>query len=179
MVVGPRAGRFIMAGHSPDLEAHGAPEDSPRAPGSATIEIANPGRLLGDQPLMWLKDKSRQALGQVKHRGGEVRVRLVGDAEMAQDHKRFSGVEGTTDVLTFDLSEGATAKGGPLDADILICVDEARRHASAHTPPHPVEHEILLYILHGVLHCLGHDHETDGGSMERLERKLRRRWLDA
>ena len=32
-------------------------------------------------------------------------------------------------------------------------------------------------LLHGVLHCMGHDHERDDGEMDRLERKLRRRWL--
>ena len=32
-------------------------------------------------------------------------------------------------------------------------------------------------LLHGILHCLGYDHETDQGEMERLERRLRRRWL--
>ena len=34
-----------------------------------------------------------------------------------------------------------------------------------------------LLLLHGVLHCMGHDHERDGGEMDRLERRLRRRWL--
>jgi len=30
-----------------------------------------------------------------------------------------------------------------------------------------------------LLHCLGYDHEADEGRMERLERRLRRRWIDA
>lgn len=93
--------------------------------------------------------------------GGEVRVKVVGDAEMAEAHVRYSGVEGTTDVLTFDLSEGASARGGPLDVDILVCADEARRQAleQGHEPVR----EMLLYVLHGVLHCLGHDDHTDDG----------------
>ena len=39
--------------------------------------------------------------------------------------------------------------------------------------------ELRRLLLHGVLHCLGHDHETDDGTMERLERRLRRVWLPA
>ena len=38
--------------------------------------------------------------------------------------------------------------------------------------------ELRLLTLHGVLHCLGYDHETDDGEMEQLEEKLRQRWLD-
>lgn len=71
---------------------------------------------------------------------------------MAAAHSGFLGVDGTTDVLTFDLTE----PGQPdLDVDILVCVDEARRQGAARG--HGVERELLLYIVHGVLHCLGHD----------------------
>lgn len=105
-----------------------------------------------------LADLARAAIAQIG-RGGEVRVLIVGDAEMADAHVRFSGVEGTTDVLTFDLSEGATARGGALDVDILVCADEAGRQAAAHG--HDRWRELLLYVLHGVLHCLGHDDHAD------------------
>ena len=36
---------------------------------------------------------------------------------------------------------------------------------------------VKLLLLHGVRHCLGYDHESDGGEMEKLEGRLRRRWL--
>ncbi len=83
---------------------------------------------------------------------GEVRVRLVNDAEMARLHERHTGVGGTTDVLTFDLRNRA---GDPLDTDLVVCVDEARRQADARGLT--VEHELLLYIVHGILHCGEHD----------------------
>ncbi len=126
----------------------------------AAVEIADPGGLLGAAGLGVLRREARTAVEQLG-RGGEVRVRLVGDAEMSAAHERFSKVSGTTDVLTFDLSEGGTARGDRLDVDILACVDEARRQGSARG--HGVERELLLYILHGALHCLGHDdHEEEG-----------------
>ena len=42
---------------------------------------------------------------------------------------------------------------------------------------HDVDREVKTLLLHGILHCLGHDHETDQGEMERLERRLRKRWI--
>lgn len=90
--------------------------------------------------------------------GGEVRARIVGDDDMAALHARHSGIEGTTDVLTFDLRE---LPGAPLDTDIVACLDVARRESAqrGHSP----ERELLLYILHGALHCLGFDDHTDEG----------------
>lgn len=85
---------------------------------------------------------------------GEVRVRVMADAEMAAAHERYSGVPGTTDVLTFDLREERT-EAAPLDTDILVCIDEARRQAAERGMT--AERELLLYIVHGVLHCLGYD----------------------
>lgn len=102
--------------------------------------------------------------------GGEVRVAIVNDAEMAAAHHRYAGVTGTTDVLTFDLrrpdmdrppeqGDGPQASPDRLDVDILICIDEARRQSERRG--HAVEHELLLYALHGVMHCLGHDDHDD------------------
>lgn len=89
---------------------------------------------------------------------GEVRIRLIDDAAMSDAHQRYSGVAGTTDVLTFDLRDAADP-AAPLDVDLLICVDVARRQAASRG--HPLTHELLLYALHGVLHCLGHDDHDD------------------
>lgn len=93
------------------------------------------------------------------HPAHSVRVRIVADAEMAALHLKYSKIPGTTDVLTFDLAEGAAADGEPLDVDIVVCLDEADRQAAARG--HGPELELLLYILHGVLHCLGEDDHDD------------------
>lgn len=124
------------------------------------VELADRHALVDPAALMALRLLAEHA-ARVAGRVGEVRVELVPDAEMAAAHLKYSNVPGTTDVLTFDLSDGLTARtGAPLDVDILVCVDEARRQATERG--HALEHEILLYILHGILHCLGHDdHEDD------------------
>jgi probable rRNA maturation factor len=95
-------------------------------------------------------------------------VRFVGDREMRQTNRHFRGQDETTDVLSFPGDEGHLG-------DILIAVPAARRQAAA--AGHAVGEEIKTLLLHGVLHCLGYDHETDQGEMARLERRLRRRWI--
>lgn len=94
-------------------------------------------------------------------RVARVHVQLVNDALMDRYHTKHSGIAGTTDVLTF-LGSG---EGEPIEVDIIACVDEARRRASDFG--HGVDREILLYAVHGLLHCLGHD-DHDPASYERM-----------
>jgi probable rRNA maturation factor len=89
-------------------------------------------------------------------RGGSVRVRCVDDAAMSEAHQRHSGIAGPTDVLTFDLRDAASE---PLDTDLIIDVEVAERQGAARG--HSRESELLLYIVHGILHCLGFDDHDD------------------
>ena len=122
----------------------------------------------------------------------EVTVCLVSDAEIAGMNEAFRKKQGPTDVLSFP-AELRTARGfGEADSaagkrtnpgwgareekflgDIAIAPAVAKRNARIYGRTLPVEMKIL--ILHGVLHLLGYDHETDRGEMERTEQKLRRR----
>jgi probable rRNA maturation factor len=152
----------------------GSPPDQPpgrsteRAP---TLSIEDEGAL-NDAQRAWLADTAQRAVACAVARartpasGGEVRVQVVDDETMSALHARHAGETGTTDVLTFDLREDL---GEPMDTDIVVCVDEARRQAESRG--HTVERELLLYILHGALHCLGHDDHDDGayGAMHREE----------
>lgn len=99
---------------------------------------------------------------------GSLGVRSVGDREMRRVNRQFRGFDKTTDVLSFPGEDGHLG-------DILISIPTARRQAEK--ARHDVDREVKILLLHGVLHCLGYDHETDQGEMERLERKLRRTWI--
>ena len=134
----------------------------------AALELTDPDRLLEAGDLGWLREHAGAAL---RHLGvaGEVRARVVADPEMAAAHEEFLGVSGTTDVLTFDLSgpDAASAldldsRCRILDADILVCVDEARRQATERG--HEPRRELLIYLVHGVLHCLGHDDHDEAAA---------------
>ncbi|MFO0874490.1 MAG: rRNA maturation RNase YbeY [Phycisphaerales bacterium] len=91
-------------------------------------------------------------------RFGRVSVRVVGDPTMRALHGRHCGDHTTTDVLTFPQME-QEAGDGTVDVDIAVCADEAARHAA--TRGHGVDRELLLYVVHGLLHCAGHDDHDD------------------
>lgn len=78
---------------------------------------------------------------------------------MAAAHEAYAKVPGTTDVLTFDMRDDDATDQARLDVDLLVCIDEARRQSAQRN--HPITHELLLYIVHGVLHCLGFGDHTD------------------
>lgn len=101
----------------------------------------------------WVRGRLLAAAGLLGLSGGELTVVFVNDARMAELHERFSGVPGTTDVLTFNLSE---KKGfNPFSGEVYVCVDEAKRRSVE--LGHPLRNELLLYALHGLLHLLGYD----------------------
>ena len=112
-----------------------------------------------------------------------VAVRLIRDAEMAQLNETYRKKKGPTDVLSFPASadtakpgtlrEQVRKAGGRFLGDIAISPKVARRNAKSLGRQLPEELKVL--ILHGVLHLLGYDHETDRGEMERIEMRLRRK----
>jgi len=112
----------------------------------------------------WLK-----TIAPVRARG-TVSIAVVSDARVRALNRRYRGVNRATDVLSFPASHAprATTLG-----DIVIARGVARRQARAAGHSELTEWRVLA--LHGLLHLLGYDHEDDGGRMQRVERRLRRR----
>ena len=110
-------------------------------------------------------------------------VRLVSDAEIARMNETFRKKKGPTDVLSFPmmarrrpvrLRRGSrTVEAGEYLGDIAISPATAQRYAKKYG--RKLSSELQVLILHGALHLLGYDHETDRGKMDRIERKLRKR----
>ena len=100
----------------------------------------------------------------------ELSLALVGDARMSALHEQFMGIGGPTDVLTFPLD--LDARGRPASGEVVVCVPEARRRAKEHGVP--LERELLLYALHGLLHLCGYDDRTDASfrAMHRTEDQI-------
>ncbi len=141
--------------------------------GGREIVVQNPGGYRegrGGELARWLE----ALLAELAPEHASFGVRLTSDREMRRLNRTYRGKDAPTDVLSFPGQD--TAEGRHL-GDVVIAVPVARRQAAA--AGHSSEREIRILLLHGVLHCLGHDHETDDGTMERLERRLRRRWVPA
>jgi probable rRNA maturation factor len=106
---------------------------------------------------------------------GEVTVALVSDRRMRALNRSFRGKDAPTDVLSFPVVPGED----PLHAadrslgDIVIAAGIAARQAKA--AGHALGTELRVLALHGLLHLLGYDHETDDGRMARAEARLRKK----
>jgi probable rRNA maturation factor len=117
--------------------------------------------------------------------GVDVTICLVSDAEIARMNEAFRRKKGPTDVLSFPAAKRSRPAAMRMRrrrrgsgkqeylGDIAISPAIARRNAKSYG--RTLGNEIRILILHGVLHLLGYDHETDRGAMNRLEEKLRRR----
>jgi probable rRNA maturation factor len=73
-------------------------------------------------------------------------VRLTGDAELRELNARFLGIDAATDVLAFPAGDRSRV------GDVAISVERAIDQASDGVA------EVRLLAVHGLLHCLGHDH---------------------
>lgn len=91
---------------------------------------------------------------------------VTGNQEIRRLNRAFRKNDYTTDVLSFPASESNGFLG-----EIAISFDIARQQAAE--LGHSVGQEIGILMLHGLLHLLGMDHETDRGRMARAERKWR------
>jgi probable rRNA maturation factor len=91
---------------------------------------------------------------------GHLAIEFVDADRIEQLNARFRGRRAPTDVLSFPV-DGSGQLGGTVErelGDVVIC------------PPHA--RDVREAIVHGVLHLVGFDHETDDGEMLRVQRQL-------
>lgn len=111
--------------------------------------------------------------------GRDFNVCFVDDREIERLNADYRGERRPTDVLSFlwpDGRQGSDIFGRELRGflgDVVISAETARRNARREG--HSAANEIRWLVLHGVLHLLGYDHETDQGEMTALELTLRER----
>ncbi|HWS89393.1 MAG TPA: rRNA maturation RNase YbeY [Pyrinomonadaceae bacterium] len=137
------------------------------------IEVVNRQRKVPVDVERW-RAFAERALKVVPADGAGATVAFVSDRAMRELNKRWRGKRGTTDVLSFPAGQEEFEKGeGKSLGDVLISVEQTSRQAAEHGLE--FENEVEQLILHGLLHLCGYDHERDGGEMNALELKLRRR----
>ena len=86
----------------------------------------------------------------------ELSIILTDDARLHELNLNYLGVDAPTDVLSFPASETDPETGARYVGDILISIPRAQAQAEA--AGHPLEAEVQLLVVHGVLHLMGHDH---------------------
>ena len=104
---------------------------------------------------------------------GQICVLLTTDAVIRDLNLRFRRKNKATDVLSFPAA-AAFGKAAQIAGDLAISLETAARQAEAFG--HPLETEVKILILHGILHLAGMDHEEDKGEMARRESVLRKRF---
>ncbi|HYN07635.1 MAG TPA: rRNA maturation RNase YbeY [Vicinamibacterales bacterium] len=104
---------------------------------------------------------------------GVVVVALVSDETMRRLNRHYRGLDTATDVLSFPADPTPGTGSARLLGDLAIATGVAARQARQEG--HSRSQELRILALHGLLHLLGYDHETDLGDMTRLEERLRRR----
>jgi probable rRNA maturation factor len=151
-------------------------------------------------PLKMLEEFSARARTQLRLPNESLTICLVTDAQIARWNRAYRGKPNSTDVLSFPVNarsqtirNGRGNRGNARHAaeksvaahsrsfnsgshdylgDIAIAPAVARRNARRFGRTFVDEMRIL--ILHGMLHLMGYDHETDSGQMDRRERAARR-----
>lgn len=105
--------------------------------------------------------KACQATIRETQPGREIEVTLVvtDDAQVKELNRQFRKLDMVTDVLSFPSDEIDLDTGLPYLGDILISYPQAQLQALQ--AGHPVESELQLLTVHGMLHLLGFDHASE------------------
>jgi probable rRNA maturation factor len=112
---------------------------------------------------------ARRALGAAE---AGLTVVLTGDEALQALNRAYRGQDKPTDVLSFPAEDAAEPGEAPYLGDVLISVPAAGRSADA--AGHPLHEELALLAVHGLLHLLGHEDDSEAGAagMLRLELAL-------
>ena len=100
---------------------------------------------------------------------GDLSVAIVSDRRMRALNRQFRGKDKVTDVLSFPST--SAARLSRRYRDCRRASRSSRRKAAGHS----VQTEMRVLALHGLLHLLGYDHESDDGTMARVEARLRKK----
>jgi len=133
---------------------------SPKPPRSTIVVDVSDRQTVLRVSVQGLERLVRRALAAEGVEQADIGIVLVDDRRIAAVHRRWLGVPGPTDVITFDLSAGAVGppQAAVLAGDIVVSTETARRMARAvgWTP----RQEVAYYIIHGILHLTGYDDQT-------------------
>ncbi len=88
----------------------------------------------------------------------DLTIAIEDDAQLQELNRQFLGIDAPTDVLSFPADEVDPDTGHVYLGDVIISLSRAT--AQAESAGHPVQNELQLLVIHGILHLLGYDHVT-------------------
>ncbi len=112
-----------------------------------------------------LDETAQKVLGQLLPES-EIDLSIVIDSDdtLQELNKKYLDIDAPTDVLSFQMNDLDPESRRIYLGDIIISYPRARAQAEA--AGHPVESELQLLIIHGILHLVGHDHSEAGEKRE-------------
>lgn len=100
----------------------------------------------------------------------ELSILIVDDAAMAELNERYLGHQGPTNVISFAMGEGEQGRANQtLLGDVIISADTTRDHAI--DGGLAFEEVLDFYLIHGILHLLGFEHEAGGTKARQMEER--------
>jgi probable rRNA maturation factor len=117
-----------------------------------------------------VRARARALLAALGRPEASLSILLTGDRQIRTLNRRWRRIDRATDVLSFPAHEPAGS--APDLGDLAISLDTARRRAAR--AGRSVGDEVVRYLVHGLLHLVGHDHErgAEARAMARLEDEL-------
>lgn len=139
-------------------------------------------RTLSRDYCAWALQALEKALK--KPQQGSINLIVIDEAEMARMNQQYRGKEGPTDILTFSYlkkiqntkykiqNEGLLSNQNFVAGEIYLCLEKIKTYAKDAGKTYKEQLEYI--IIHGLVHLMGYDHETDRDSreMERIEKKI-------
>ena len=140
------------------------------SPPHIDIQVQSP--LWNAQPLaeQTIREAISAAAGALSTEGGEVSILLIDDSEIARLNRDWRGIDKPTNVLSFPASK--VGQGDKLLGDIVIAYETLERESTDES--RDFLHHLAHLAVHGFLHLIGFDHETDAQAeeMEGLESRI-------
>ena len=101
--------------------------------------------------------------------GANLSLLLVGDRSMRRLNRRYRRKDHTTDVLAFPALQPSSRSVPVLLGDVVISLPQAERQARQ--AGHPLDRELTVLVIHGLLHLFGYDHERSRREARRMARR--------
>lgn len=111
----------------------------------------------------------RKFLKNIEFNDIEINFLFVDDNKIKEFNKKYFKRKGNTDIIAFSMLEGEQNKFSPVLGDVVISVETAKRNAKLYG--NTFKQELLLLIIHSILHLLGYDHSEENSLMRKKEKE--------